>query len=211
MIGDEGEARVAGVKWDELSLQQHQAELTRQHLAGRQRIDEPKTRRWLEPEAARLSAGVTLQPKLMTTLKELFDAIDADGNGEISRDEATKFWGGNFASLNTASMFNQVDADGDATITLDEYLTFWKAVVGCGYSEDELIEEVQVMLRGRSWVSFNRDPFTYSVAGGQVPAASTAVLSRAAHPGYSEAMRRFYTDSHVGNPFESRLLASMRR
>jgi hypothetical protein len=209
------QAQRASVQWDEDQLRHQASEAT---SANRQRIDEPKTRRWIDSTAdARLAEGVTLQPQLQEMLRALFAAIDDDGNGEISKNEALKFWDGNFSQLNASSMFEQIDADGNGSISWEEYITFWKTVVGRGYPEDDLIREVEAILEGRSWVSFNKGHFQYKVDSSSTP-ASTAVLSRAAFPGYSEAMRRFNAmhsarsppaSSARRNPFESRLAAMM--
>jgi len=70
-------------------------------------------------------------------------------------EEAVAFWGTNFAKVNAKSMFNEVDEDGNATISWDEFLKFWQNVVGSGYPEDDVEEEVEMMLEGGSWVDFN--------------------------------------------------------
>ena len=120
--------------------------------------------------------------------------MDIDGDGSVTKDEAIKFWGKNFAKVNANSMFNEVDEDGNGSVTWDEFTDFWKNVVGSGcarlavfgesgwchassfvrtsifrfgvhsptrcrppgrYSEEDLIEEVEMMLEGGSWVDFN--------------------------------------------------------
>ena len=52
-------------------------------------------------------------------------------------------------------MFNEVDENGDEAISWDEFLAFWKNVVGSGYSQDDILEEAQMMLEGGSWVDFD--------------------------------------------------------
>lgn len=96
-----------------------------------------------------------LNPALEKELKSFFDAMDGDKNGEVTMEEATKFWGKNFAKVNAKAMFNEVDEDGNATISWDEFLAFWRNVVASGYSEDDLVEEVEMMKEGGSWVDFN--------------------------------------------------------
>ena len=204
-----GAGRVSSVQWDENELQRQRAEAA---IANRQRIDEPKTRRWSSDNAA-IAEGVTLQAAVLKKLRTLFDMLDSDGNGEISKEEALKFWEGNFSHLNAASMFESVDADCNGNISWDEYLTFWKAVVGRGYSEEELTHEIDTMQAGRSWVGFNQDRLKYTLASNDLSHASSTVLSRAAFPGYSEALRRFHVSYSARsnpstaerNPFESRL------
>jgi len=101
------------------------------------------------------TTDVALRASLMTKLKSFFDKMDEDGNGEVSMEEAVAFWGTNFAKVNAKSMFNEVDEDGNATISWDEFLKFWQNVVGSGYPEDDVEEEVEMMLEGGSWVDFN--------------------------------------------------------
>ena len=96
-----------------------------------------------------------LTPELEAKLKAFFDKMDADKNGEVSKSEAVAFWGKNFAKVNAQSMFNEVDADGNETISWEEFRKFWQNVVGSGYSEEDLLEEVDMMLEGGSWVDFN--------------------------------------------------------
>ena len=37
----------------------------------------------------------------------------------------------------------------------EEFLAFWKNVVGSGYSQEDILEEVQMMIEGGSWVDFD--------------------------------------------------------
>ena len=52
-------------------------------------------------------------------------------------------------------MFNEVDEDGNAEISWTEFQAFWQNVVGSGYPEDDVLEEVDMMMEGGSWVDFN--------------------------------------------------------
>ena len=81
--------------------------------------------------------------------------MDANGDGEVSKEEAVAFWGKNFAKVNAQSMFNEVDADQSSTISWTEFRAFWQNVIGSGYSQEDLAEEVDMMLEGGSWVDFN--------------------------------------------------------
>ena len=96
-----------------------------------------------------------LPAELDAKLKTFFDKMDTNQNGSIDRDEATAFWGKNFAKVNANSMFNEVDADGNGSVTWDEFRSFWQNVVGSGYPVSDIIEEVDMMLEGGSWVDFN--------------------------------------------------------
>jgi len=98
---------------------------------------------------------VALDPKLEEMLKSFFSKMDIDGDGSVTKEEAVKFWGKNFAKVNATAMFNEVDEDGNGSVSWDEFIEFWKNVVGSGYSVEDLTEEVEMMLEGGSWVDFN--------------------------------------------------------
>ena len=87
--------------------------------------------------------------------KDFFDKMDDDKNGEVSKDEAVKFWGKNFAKVNATSMFNEVDEDGNGSVTWEEFLAFWKNVVASGYPPEDISDEIDLMMEGGSWVDFN--------------------------------------------------------
>ena len=36
-----------------------------------------------------------------------------------------------------------------------EFHEFWKNVIGSGYAQDDILEEVEMMLEGGSWVDFD--------------------------------------------------------
>ena len=88
-------------------------------------------------------------------VQELFKRIDDDGNGTITKEEAMKFWGKNWAKVNAQAMFNEVDQDGEDAISKDKWLEFWKNVVASGYPQDDVLEEVDMILSGGSWVDFD--------------------------------------------------------
>ncbi len=102
----------------------------------------------------------------------------------ITKEEAVKFWGKNFAKVNANAMFSevrprdrtarlgsalceartdsppaplatQVDGDKDGELTLPEWKSFWVNVIAHGYTEEEVEEEVKMMMEGGSWVDWN--------------------------------------------------------
>ena len=101
------------------------------------------------------TSDAEIPAELETKLKSFFDKMDANGDGEVSKEEAVAFWGKNFAKVNAQSMFNEVDADQSSTISWTEFRAFWQNVIGSGYSQEDLAEEVDMMLEGGSWVDFN--------------------------------------------------------
>jgi len=98
---------------------------------------------------------VEMTQEVEDMLKKFFDTMDADGNGEVTKDEAVAHWGKNFAKVNATSMFNEVDEDGNESVSWEEFLAFWKNVVASGYSQDDILEEVEMMIEGGSWVDFD--------------------------------------------------------
>ena len=80
-------------------------------------------------------ADVVLKPELEQMLKTFFEKMDIDGDGSVTKEEAIKFWGKNFAKVNANSMFNEVDEDGNGSVTWDEFTEFWKNVVGSGCAD----------------------------------------------------------------------------
>ena len=43
----------------------------------------------------------------------------------------------------------------DGKISQAEFMAFWKAVKTVGHSEEEILEELQSIKSGESWVGFN--------------------------------------------------------
>jgi Ca2+-binding EF-hand superfamily protein len=80
--------------------------------------------------------------------------IDNDGSKTIDKQETLKFWSSNFAKLNTNELFDQVDKNNDGAIQLEEWIEFWTTVYLSGYSEDELVFELDNLINHGSWVKF---------------------------------------------------------
>ena len=87
-------------------------------------------------------------------MDKLFKLIDIDDSKTIDREETLKFWSSNFAKINSTVLFDQVDTNGDGSIQYDEWIDFWRIVYDSGYSEDEIIQELDNMIHGGSWVKF---------------------------------------------------------
>lgn len=105
----------------------------------------------LMPKHSDTQLSVGLEAKL----RELFGKMDKDNDKILSKAEAVEFWGKNFAKINAQAMFNEVDDDHNETISIQEWLEFWRNVVGQAcYSEEDILEEVESMLKGGSWVDW---------------------------------------------------------
>ena len=96
-----------------------------------------------------------LSPKLEAALKTLFDKMDIDKDGSVTKDEATKFFK-SFSKINANAMFNEVDEDGNGSIAYDEWIEFWRNVMGTGtYETEDVMEELESMMEGGAWVDWN--------------------------------------------------------
>ncbi|KAJ1619574.1 hypothetical protein T492DRAFT_415738 [Pavlovales sp. CCMP2436] len=72
--------------------------------------------------------------------------------------EAEKFWAGGklgkFGKMSARAMFNEVDDDANKSISYKEWVDFWTNVKNSpehSYSDEDIIEEVQAMLKGEAW------------------------------------------------------------
>ena len=93
--------------------------------------------------------------QLATVALTLFDKMDIDKDGSVTKDEATKFFK-SFSKVNATAMFNEVDEDGNGSIAYDEWIEFWRNVMGTGtYETEDVMEELESMMEGGAWVDWN--------------------------------------------------------
>ena len=93
----------------------------------------------------------------MQKVQELFQLIDYDKSNGLIKQETLQFWADSFPKINTKAIFSHVDYNRDGEIKFgDEWLRFWTKVYNSGYSEDEIINEIEIMKKGGSWVQFNK-------------------------------------------------------
>mmetsp|Transcript_103272 Transcript_103272/g.194340 ORF Transcript_103272/g.194340 Transcript_103272/m.194340 type:complete len:135 (-) Transcript_103272:74-478(-) len=92
-------------------------------------------------------------------IKLLFKKLDLDGTEVISMGEAMRFFKGKYGKLSAKAMFNEVDVDHNGNISEKEWLAFWVQVFENGYTEQQILEEVEEMMQGGTWVDWkdNRD------------------------------------------------------
>jgi len=95
---------------------------------------------------------------------KVFRTIDVDGSKSIDKAETLKFWKSNFAKLNTDALFKAVDADNSGTISEDEWIYFWEEVKKAGHTDKEILEELDNLMEGDSWVYFDKVQETNKVA-----------------------------------------------
>lgn len=101
---------------------------------------------------------VPMPPAFAARVTALFESLDRNGNGEVDLQEAETHWQsgplGRFGTLSALAMFSEVDDDASHAISLHEWLAFWdglRAPNGGRYADDEILEEVEAMLRGAPW------------------------------------------------------------
>ena len=59
--------------------------------------------------------------------------------------------------ISSCAMFSEGDENGDGEILPSEWRNFWEQVRGNGYSEEDIAEELQQLMRGGVWVDFLDD------------------------------------------------------
>jgi len=86
-------------------------------------------------------------------LQELFLKISG-GGAVISRSNAMSFFKGSFSNVSTEAMFHEVDTQGHGCITVQEWVQFWIQVRSSGYREKAILDEVELLLEGGTWVDW---------------------------------------------------------
>ena len=103
-------------------------------------------------------ASAELSETCLNKVNEVFGIFDIDGNHTIDKNEAVNHWKSAFGRISAKEFFNTVDVNHDGEISLEEFQSFWKAVKAAGHTEDEILEELQNIQSGQSWVGFNDLP-----------------------------------------------------
>ena len=60
----------------------------------------------------------------------------------------------NFPKLSTKKIFQKLDKDKNGKIDLNEWLGYWKHVYKAGYSQEDIVDELEGIEMGKGWVSF---------------------------------------------------------
>jgi hypothetical protein len=107
---------------------------------------------------SRKSARITQD--LHSKIEELFDKMHnsiehKEGDtGAITKKEAQAYFKTKFGKMSADAMFNEVDEDGNGEITREEFIDFWKQVKKSGYTEQQIMEEVEQIEQGGTWVDW---------------------------------------------------------
>jgi len=64
------------------------------------------------------------------------------------------FFKGSFSNVSTEAMFHEVDTQGHGCITVQEWVQFWIQVRSSGYREKAILDEVELLLEGGTWVDW---------------------------------------------------------
>jgi len=92
---------------------------------------------------------------LWNKIAELFRLMDNDNSNAVTRQEALDFFKGTFRKASMEAMFNEIDQDRSGSITAVEFMDFWKQVKSSGYSEQDMLEEIEELHQGSAWVDWN--------------------------------------------------------
>jgi len=101
------------------------------------------------------TAKSKLSEDVWNKLEQLFKMMDVDGSNSVTRDEARKFFKGAFGKLSAEAMFNEVDVDLSGVITSEEFVNFWIQVKAAGYEESDMLDEIDELIAGGTWVDWN--------------------------------------------------------
>ena len=93
--------------------------------------------------------------------------FDVDGSEEIDKEEALNHWKSAFGKISAKEFFNTVDVNNDGQISKEEFVGFWEAVKACDHTEEEIMEELEKIMKGESWCGFDNLPKKYNAMGKQ--------------------------------------------
>lgn len=109
----------------------------------------------LGPPFPERPARCPLGSHLWTKVSEVFVAMALPATNTIAKEEAVYYFKDGFAQMSADAMFNQVDIDGNGIITSLEFVDFWLSVKAAGYSDADILAELESLSNGSVWVDFN--------------------------------------------------------
>jgi len=99
------------------------------------------------------SAPGVLSDALLAKILKLYQVMDCNGDGSVSRADARNHFK-RFAEVSAQAMFNEVDDDSNNEISVEEFVDFWQQVRRSGYGEEDLDYEIAELLEGNVWVEY---------------------------------------------------------
>mmetsp|Transcript_105004 Transcript_105004/g.208754 ORF Transcript_105004/g.208754 Transcript_105004/m.208754 type:complete len:287 (-) Transcript_105004:99-959(-) len=141
---------------------------------------------YMPPGAGRLLQSPVGDPSplsraLTAKVEELFGSMDIDSSGYIERNEAVRFFR-KFQAVSADAMFDEVDEDNNGFITLQEFKRFWEEVLRSGYTEEDMLQELNNLQSGEAWVKYRDsdevDDGTSEVSSVHVNSRSIRLLPR---------------------------------
>lgn len=96
-----------------------------------------------------------LSKEFWAKAESVFLQMDADNSNAVTRSEALEFFQGGYRGLSVDAMFNEIDTDNSGVITAQEFMEFWVQVRQAGYSEKEMIDELEEVMQGGTWVDWH--------------------------------------------------------
>lgn len=87
--------------------------------------------------------------------EDLFKNIDSDGSLILDRTKAANYFKGGFSKIASEAMFHEVDVANARVITAEDWMAFWLQVKTSGYTDKQIVEEINNLLDGSPWVDWN--------------------------------------------------------
>lgn len=86
--------------------------------------------------------------------RELFEKMDTDKARCITKEKAAKHFKSGFNKVSVEAMFNEIDVNHHGQITAVEWMKFWTQVKSSGYSQQDILDELDNLLEGQQWVDW---------------------------------------------------------
>ncbi len=94
----------------------------------------------------------------LVKVQEAFDSFDVDRSKSIDKEEAIKHWSKGFGKISANEFFHAVDLNKDGKINFEEFSKYWQIVFEAGHKESDIVDELERIKNGESWVGFNDLP-----------------------------------------------------
>jgi len=95
-----------------------------------------------------------LSAKTWKKCEDLFKKIDTDNALTIDHAKATAHFTGTFTKVSVDAMFNEIDPKHHGQIPAKEWMKFWVNVKTSGYKECDMIDELDNLIEGGTWVDW---------------------------------------------------------